>query len=87
MAPVMEKRRPFEELSEVRLTHAVEAEGFVVPSGATGVVIAAYADGLACEVEFESPRHVVLTLEAADMRPAKEDASPSAGRGQRELPA
>jgi hypothetical protein len=68
----MEKRRTFEELSEVSLTHAVEAEGFVMPSGATGVVMAAYADGLAYEVEFESPRHVVLTLEAADIRPAKE---------------
>ena len=66
----MDKRRGFEELSEVSLTHAIEAEGFVMPSGATGVVMAAYADGLAHEVEFESPHHLVLTLEAGDIRPA-----------------
>jgi hypothetical protein len=83
MAPVMEKRRTFEELTEVRLTHAVEAEGFVVPSGATGVVMAAYADGQAYEVEFESPRHVVLTLEAADIRPAKELVRDRSAGGQR----
>ena len=79
----MGKRRTFEELSEVRLTHAVEAEGFVMPSGATGVVMAAYADGQAYEVEFESPRHVVLTLEAADIRPAKELVRDRSAGGQR----
>ncbi len=53
-------------------TGAVEMEGFVNPSGTTGVVMAAYTDGLAYEVEFELPRHVVLALEAEDIRPAKE---------------
>jgi hypothetical protein len=72
MVPVMDKRPVFDELTEVSLTHAVEVEGFVMPSGATGVVMAAYADGLAYEVEFELPRHVVLTLEAEDIRLAKE---------------
>jgi hypothetical protein len=43
-----------------------------MPGGTTGVVMAAYADGPAYEVEFELPHHVVLTLEAKDIRPAKE---------------
>jgi hypothetical protein len=34
-----------------------------MPAGAHGVVMAAYADGRAYEVEFEAPQHVVLTLE------------------------
>jgi hypothetical protein len=68
MALAMDKRRTFEELTDVSLTHAVEAQGFVMPSGATGLVMAAYADGRAYEVEFESPRHVVLTPEAEDIR-------------------
>jgi hypothetical protein len=72
MVPVMDKRSAFEELTEVSLTHAVEMEGFVMPSGTTGVVMAAYADGLAYEVEFELPCHVVLTLEAKDIRRTKE---------------
>ncbi len=67
----MDKRRTFAELTAVRLTHAIEALGFVVPSGATGVVMAAYGDGRAYEVGFESPHHVVLTLGAADIHPAK----------------
>lgn len=70
--PAMDERRTLEELSEVSLTRAVEAEGFVIPRGATGVVMAAYADGLVYEVEFELPHHVVLTLEAQDIRPVKE---------------
>jgi hypothetical protein len=38
-----------------------------MPAGAHGVVMGAYADGLAYEVEFETPRHVILTLEARDI--------------------
>jgi hypothetical protein len=72
MVPVMNKRPAFDELTEVSLTHAVEVEGLVMPSGTTGVVMAAYADGLAYAVEFELHHHVVLTLEAKDIRPAKE---------------
>jgi hypothetical protein len=72
MMVAMDEHRTFEELTEVRLTHAVEVDGSVMPSGATGVVMAAYADGLAYEVEFEVPHHVILTLKAEDIRPAKE---------------
>ncbi len=55
---------------------------FVMPSGTTGVVMAAYADGLAYEVEFELPRHVVLTLEAENIRPAKELVRDHSARGR-----
>jgi hypothetical protein len=53
----------FSEFTEVELTHPVVVEGHTVPRGARGVVMAAYEDGLAYEVEFEAPVHVVLTLE------------------------
>jgi hypothetical protein len=72
MALAMDKHRTFEELTEVSLTHAIEAQRFVMPRGATGVVMASYADELAYEVEFDSRRHMVLTLGVADIRPAKE---------------
>jgi len=49
--------------------------------------MAAYADGLANEVEFESQRHVVLTLEAEDIRPVNTFRMRSAERQQRDLPA
>jgi hypothetical protein len=39
-----------------------------MPRGARGVIMASYADGLAYEVEFESPHHVVLTLEGKDIQ-------------------
>lgn len=78
----MDKRPAFDELTEVSLTHAVEVEGFVMRSGTTGVVMAAYTDGLAYEVEFELPRHVVLTLEAEDIRPAKEFARDHSAGGR-----
>ena len=55
------------DFTEVTLAHSVEAEGVYLPRGARGVVMAAYADGLAYEVEFESPCHVVLTLEDKDI--------------------
>ncbi len=57
----------FDEYSEVVLSHAVEKEGVSMPRGARGVVMATYAGGLAYEVEFESPKHVVLTLEEQDL--------------------
>jgi hypothetical protein len=38
-----------------------------MPAGARGVIMAAWADGFAYEVEFEEPRHVLLTVEAKDL--------------------
>lgn len=38
-----------------------------MPAGAQGVVMAAYADGQAYEVEFEAP-HVVLTVQRTDIQ-------------------
>jgi hypothetical protein len=54
--------------TEVTLKRAVDVQGVHMPAGAHGVVMAAYADGKAYEVEFETPRHVVLTLEGADIQ-------------------
>jgi hypothetical protein len=56
------------ELTEITLKRAVDRRGVHVPAGAHGVVMAAYADGLAYEVEFETPKHVVLTLEGTDIQ-------------------
>ncbi len=39
-----------------------------MPAGAHGVVMAAYPDRKAYEVEFETPQHVVLTLEGRDIQ-------------------
>jgi len=52
---------------KVTLTHPVEVQGVSLPAGASGVIMAAWADGKAYEVEFESPNHVVLTIEGADL--------------------
>ena len=52
------------ELSEVVLARPIEVQGVFMPAG--GVVMAAWADGLAYEVEFCAPRHAVLTVKAAD---------------------
>jgi hypothetical protein len=60
-------RPSFKGLSAVSLTRPINAQGVDVPAGARGVVMAAYADGLAYEVEFEEP-HVVLTIEGQDLR-------------------
>ncbi|HEY0421861.1 MAG TPA: hypothetical protein VGC82_00895, partial [Rhodopila sp.] len=35
--------------------------------GSHGVVIAAWAGGLACEVEFDEPRHLLVTIKAANL--------------------
>jgi hypothetical protein len=55
------------EFTEVTLRHPVDAQGVHLPAGAHGVIMAAYADGGAYEVEFERPVHVVLTLEGKDL--------------------
>lgn len=59
--------RRFAELSVVALTHSVETGGQWMPSGAKGTIVAAYADGVGYEVEFEEPFHAVLTLAAGDL--------------------
>ena len=58
-------RPTFTELSQVSLIRSVKVQGVAMPAGARGVAMAAYADGLAYEVEFEDP-HVVLTIEGED---------------------
>lgn len=59
--------RRFAELSVVALTHTVEVGGQWLPSGSKGTVVAAYADGVGYEVEFEQPFHAVVTLSAGDL--------------------
>jgi hypothetical protein len=58
----------FEEFTEITLSRSVDVQGMHMPAGARGVIMAAWADGRAYEVEFETPRHVVLTIEDADLR-------------------
>jgi hypothetical protein len=60
-------RPSFDELTEVTLIRPVTVHGVAMRAGTRGVVMAAYADGSAYEVEFAEP-HVVLTIEGADLR-------------------
>ncbi len=55
------------ELDPVRLRVDVTADGITIPAGAEGVVVAVYADGKACEVEFLKPVHAVVTVELAQL--------------------
>jgi hypothetical protein len=64
----MERSEPIPDFTKVTLKRAVDVRGVHVPAGAHGVVMAAYTDGRAYEVEFETPKHVVLTLEGADIQ-------------------
>jgi hypothetical protein len=64
----MDRREPIPDFTEVTLKHAVDVRGVHVPAGAHGVVMAAYADGLAYAVEFEKPKRMVLTLEGRDIQ-------------------
>ena len=66
-SPSLDRAPPFVELSVVTLTRDVDVDGERLPRGATGVVVAVYADGLGYEVEFEQPFHAVVTLEAGDL--------------------
>jgi hypothetical protein len=68
MGAVMDRPKPIPELTEVTLKRAVDRRGVHLPAGARGVVMAAYANGLAYEVEFETPKHMVLTLEDTDVQ-------------------
>jgi hypothetical protein len=63
----MDKPPPFRDFAVVTLKRAVDVHGIHMPSGARGVVMGVYADGLAYEVEFEEPRQAVLTLEGSDL--------------------
>ena len=56
------------DFADVTLKRAIDVQGVHMPAGAHGVVMAAYADGRAYEVEFETPQHVVLTLEGKDLQ-------------------
>lgn len=62
----MQERSQFPEFTQVRLKRPIEVQGVAMPAGAVGVVMGAYADRLAYEVEFECP-HVVLTVESEDI--------------------
>nr|WP_294559928.1 hypothetical protein [uncultured Rhodopila sp.] len=55
------------EFSEVTLKRPVKVQGVLMPAGAHGVIMGAYADGLAYEVEISSPL-VVLTIEREDLQ-------------------
>jgi len=57
----------FAELSVVFMRHPVDVGGRLLPTGAKGTVVAAYADGLGYEVEVFEPFHAVVTLEASDL--------------------
>ena len=45
----------FEDFTEVTLAHPVVVQGVAMPAGSRGVIMAAWGDGRACEVEFETP--------------------------------
>jgi hypothetical protein len=60
-------RAAFQELTEVTLVRPIAVHGVAMPAGTRGVVMAAYADGLAYEIEFSEP-HVVLTIDGTDLR-------------------
>ena len=57
----------YREFSSVRLTRDVMVENRSLPSGAAGTVVAVYRDGAGYEVEFDTPFHAVVTLEAVDL--------------------
>ena len=57
----------FTELSVVRLVHPVKEGRRTLPAGAAGTVVHAYSDGVGYEVEFSSPFHAIVTLEAGDL--------------------
>ncbi len=63
----MVKRPVFDVFSVVSLARSMDQHRVLMPKGARGVIMAAYADGLAYEVEFDEPHHVVLTLEEKDL--------------------
>jgi hypothetical protein len=64
-----ESNEPVRELDRVRVLRAVTGDDdLTVPAGATGTVVAIYADGAAFEVEFTEPVDTLATVEAATVR-------------------
>ncbi|WP_439546718.1 DUF4926 domain-containing protein [Sandarakinorhabdus sp.] len=59
----LRNRAALAELDSVRLAVDVAADGVTIPAGAEDVVVAVYANGKACEVEFIEPVHAVVTIE------------------------
>ena len=59
----LRKRAVPGELDLVRLAMDVAADDVTIPAGTEGVVVAVYAVGKACEVEFAEPVHAVVTIE------------------------
>ncbi|MCJ2022904.1 DUF4926 domain-containing protein [Methylobacterium sp. J-067] len=60
---------PVRELDRVRVLRPVAGDDdLVVPEGATGTVVAIYADGEAFEVEFTDPVDTLATVDAAALR-------------------
>jgi Domain of unknown function (DUF4926) len=60
---------PVRELDRVRVLQAVTGDDdLTAPVGATGTVVAVYADGAAFEVEFTEPVDTLATVEAAVVR-------------------
>jgi hypothetical protein len=57
----------YDEFTPVSLVRPIDVQGIHMPAGARGVIMTAWADGLAYEVEFDAPRHVLLTVEAKDL--------------------
>ena len=53
---------PFEEHSIITLLSSLPLDGQVLPKGATGTVVAVYKSGVAYEVEFFEPFHIVATV-------------------------
>lgn len=57
---------PVRELDRVRVLRSVVGDDDrTVPAGATGTVVAIYADGAAFEVEFTEPVDTLATVDAA----------------------
>ena len=54
----------FAELSSVSLIDALEVDEGTLPAGSRGTIVAAYADRLGYEVEFDHPFHALVTLSA-----------------------
>jgi hypothetical protein len=50
------------ELAHVRLAADLTVPEGLLPAGAEGVIVAVYADGGACEIEFTRPFHAVATV-------------------------
>ncbi|MCJ2012056.1 DUF4926 domain-containing protein [Methylobacterium sp. J-076] len=58
-------RPKFDDLDQVRVLAAVEADGGVVlPVGSIGTVVARWAHGVAFEIEFTAPIKALATVEA-----------------------